>query len=307
MDRDILGAMEVFVSVVDSGSFSESARRLGISQPSVSRQVSALESRLGVRLLQRSTRRLSLTEAGQVFYEKAHQIQLDVIEAQQAISGFRETPSGVLRMSTPYVWVEAKITPWLGEFLRKYPQIKLDIECNDQFQDMIEDQLDLVIRIGELTNSSFVAVPLGRIRLVLCATPEYLRAHGTPESIADLNNHSFIVYRGFNRLLVSPRNAVPQHLSVTGPVSSNTVSVMLAAIQQHLGLSVIPDLLISRELSSGKLVNVMPQAEFEIQNLPISQIYALYSNRRHLPAKVRAFIDFFKPRFSSSPLDDVPG
>lgn len=297
MDSNWLRGMEVFVSVVDSGSFSESARRLGVSQPSVSRQVNALEDRLGVRLLQRSTRRLSLTEAGQIYYEKARKIQLDVLEAQQSISGFRETPSGVLKMSTPYVWVEAKITPWLGEFLREYPQIKLDIECNDRFQDIIEDQLDLVIRVGELEDSSFVALPLGTIRLLLCATPRYLEERGAPKTVADLQNHPFVIYADYNQILVTLRDELPQQLEVESVVSSNTVSIMLAAIQQHVGLSVLPDLLISEQLARGELVHVMPQAEFHIKNLPITHIYALYSNRRHLPAKVRAFLDFFRPRF----------
>lgn len=293
----MLAAMQVFVSVVDSGSFSESARRLGISQPSVSRQVNALEEHLGVRLLQRSTRRLSLTEAGQIYYEKARRIQQDVLEAQQSVSGFREAPSGVLKISTPYVWVETKITPWLSEFLQQYPEIKLDIECNDQVQDMIEDQLDLLIRVGELEDSSLVAVPLGSIRLVLCATPTYLQRHGVPRTAADLNNHPFIVFKDFNRILVTQDGEPQQQVKVDGPVSSNTVSVMLAALHQHLGLAVLPDLLINHLLESGELVNLMPEAEFHVKNLPISQVCALYSNRRHLPAKVRAFLDFFRPRF----------
>lgn len=296
VDNPLLAAMQVFVSVVDSGSFSESARRLGISQPSVSRQVNALEERLGVRLLQRSTRRLSLTEAGQIYYEKVRRIQQDLLEAQQSVSGFRETPSGVLKVSTSYAWVEM-ITPLLSEFLQQYPQIKLDIECNDQLQDMIEDQLDLVIRVGALEDSSFIAVPLSSIRLVVCASQTYLQRHGAPRTAADLSNHPFIVFRDFNRILVTQGGEPPQQVKVAGPVSSNAVSVMLAALQQHLGLAVLPDLLVNALLETGELVNLMPEAEFQVVNLPVSHVYALYSNRRHLPAKVRAFLDFFRPRF----------
>lgn len=297
MNHDLLTSMQAFVSVVDSGSFSESARRLGLSQPSVSRQINALEEHLGVRLLQRSTRRLSLTEAGRIYYDKARKIQLDVFEAKQSISSFSETPSGKLKISTPYVWVETKITPWLDEFLRTYPEISIDIECNDQIQDLIEDQLDLVIRVGDLQDSSLIAVPFGKIRLVLCATKTYLERNGRPRTPDDLRNHPFILFKDFNQILITPEDGSPQQIEISGPVSSNNVSVMLAALNQHLGLAVLPDLLIDHFLERGTLVDVMPQAEFLIKHLPVSQVYALYSNRRHLPAKVRAFLDFFRPRF----------
>lgn len=295
VDNQLLAAMQVFVSVVDSGSFSESARRLGISQPSASRQVNALEEHLGVRLLQRSTRRLSLTEAGQIYYEKARRIQQDLLEAQQSVSGFRETPSGVLRISTSYAWVEM-ITPLLSEFLQQYPQIKLDIECNDQVQNIIEDQLDLVIRVGALEDSSFIAAPISPIRMVACATRTYLQRNGAPWTAADLSNHSFVVHRNFSRMLVIQGDEPPQPIKAAGLVSSNALSVMLAALRQHLGLAVLPDLLINHLLETGELVNLMPEAEFQIINFPVSHVYALYSDRKHLPAKVRAFLDFFRPR-----------
>ncbi len=292
----LLGSMQVFISVADSGGFSESARRLGLSQPSVSRQVNSLEEYLGIRLLQRTTRRVSLTEAGQLYYEKARQIQRDVIEAGQCISGFKETPSGVLKISAPYTWTDAKITPFLGEFFEQYPEIKLDIECNDSFQDMIEDQLDLVIRVGVLKDSSYIAVPLGKVRLVLCATPYYLEQHGTPKTPTDIQNHNCIVFEDFNQLLFSGSTGMRQ-IDIAGSVRSNTVTVMLSAARQHIGITLLPDLLINDLLQSGELVDVMPGVDISIKNLPIDQIFALYSNRKHLPAKVRVFLDFFRPRF----------
>lgn len=295
--QHLLGAMEIFISVVECGSFSASARRLGISQPSVSRQINALEEHLGVRLLQRSTRRLNLTEAGQVYYEKAKQIQHDVIDAQQALSGFRETPSGVLRISAPHVWAETKIMPFLSEFLHKYPEIRLHIECNDELQDIIEDKLDLIIRVGELKDSSYVAVTLAEIRLVLCAAPSYLEQHGRPQTVADLQAHPFIVYAGYNQLLITTPNGVSQQITLNGRVESNTVSVMLSALMQDAGVAALPDLLIGDLLESVELINFMPDVKIQLKELPIHGVYALYSNRKHLPAKVKAFIDFFRPRF----------
>ncbi|MCK5905726.1 MAG: LysR family transcriptional regulator, partial [Gammaproteobacteria bacterium] len=177
-NNHLLGAIQAFISVADSGSFSESARRLKLSQPSISRQVTALEEHLGVRLLQRSTRKLSLTEAGQIYYEKARNIQANVIEAYESIRGFKERPSGLLKISAPHTWTELLITPHLNGFLTQYPSIKLNIECNDNIQDVIEDQLDLVIRVGKLKDSSYVAVLFAKIRMVLCASPDYIEKWG---------------------------------------------------------------------------------------------------------------------------------
>lgn len=295
-NNQLLGSMQVFISVADSGSFSESARRLGLSQPSISRQINNLETHLGVRLLQRTTRRLSLTEAGQIYYEKARQIHLDVLEAGQSISGFKDTPSGLLKISAPHSWTETRIAPHMSEFLKKYPQIKLDIECNDMFQDIVEDRLDLVIRVGDLKDSSFIAIPLSDIRLVLCATPKYIKKNSTPKTVSDLQNHNFIYFENYKKINITDKTG--QHLiNISGTVSSNMVSIMLSAILQNIGIAVLPDLLINDLLKNGKLLDIMPEAKFSIKNLPINQVYALYSNRKHLPAKVRAFLDFYRTKF----------
>ena len=295
-NNQLLGSMQVFVSVADSGSFSESARRLGLSQPSISRQINNLETHLGVRLLQRTTRSLSLTEAGLIYYEKARQIQRDVFEAGQSISGFKDTPSGLLRISAPHTWTETRLAPHLGEFLEKYPLIRLEIESNDLVQDIVEDRLDLVIRVGFLKDSSYIAIPLSKIRMVLCATPAYIKQHGQPKTASDLQNHNFIYYENYTQLIFSDTSP-EQLIRISGSVKSNIVSVMLAAVRQHIGMSLLPDLLIEHLLETGELIDVMPNADISIKNLPIEQIYALYSNRKHLPAKVRAFLDFFRTKF----------
>lgn len=289
----LLGAMQVFVSVVESGSFSESARRLGLSQPSISRQVSSLEEHLGVRLLQRTTRRLSLTEAGQVYYERARQIQRDVVEAGLAIGGFKDHPSGVLRIASPYTWTEMIFAPYIGEFLQRYPDIKLDIECNDRFQDMIEERLDLVIRVGIPQESSFVAVPLAEVELALCASPHYLELHGMPRNANDLRNHNFVLFEDFTELLFQHGNE-EQTIEISGNISANSVPVMIASALQHVGISALPLPLVQPYLHDGGLVRILPDAQVQIKRLPIKQVFALYSNRKHLPAKARVFIDFLK-------------
>ncbi len=292
----LLGSIQVFISVVDSGSFSESARRLGLSQPSVSRQMNTLEEHLGVRLIQRTTRRLSLTEAGKIYYEKACQIQHDVVNAGLSISGFKDKPSGVLRISGPHTWTENKIAPHLSEFLQTYPDIKLDIECNDRFQDVIEDRLDLVIRVGVLKDSSYIAVPLANITLVMCATPKYLKKHGMPKTATDLQNHNGILFENFNQILLT-KNSITQQVTLSGNIKANTVPIMLTSVLQNIGITILPDLLIEHLIQSEELVNVMPDTHIEIKKLPIDKIYVLYSNRKHLSAKARVFIDFFKSHF----------
>lgn len=294
---NLLGSMEVFISVVDSGSFSESARRIGLSQPSVSRQINSLEEYLGVRLLQRTTRRLSLTEAGQIYYDKARIIRQDVMEAGLSINGFKESPSGMLKISAPYTWTESMILPYIGEFLQLYPNIKLDIECNDQFQDMIEDRLDLVIRVGTLKDSSYVAVPLGHVKMVICATSTYVKKHGMPKTVNDLQNRNFILFESFNQISIDDGSTI-QQIKISGNVIANAVPVMLSAMLQDIGMTILPDLLVTQLIAQKKIVTIFPSVTIDIKNLPINQIFALYSNRKHLPAKVRVFIDFFRERIA---------
>ena len=292
----LLAAMQVFISVVESGSFSECARRLGLSQPSISRQVNNLEEQLGIRLLQRTTRRISLTEAGHIYYEKAREIQHAVTEAHQAISGFKETPSGTLKVSVPYTWMEMKIAPHLGEFLQMYPDIKLDIRCNDARQDMVAEQLDIVIRVGQANDSSYVAVPLAQVDMKLVASIDYCGRFGAPNTLSDLHNHPFIIFEDFDTLIYQhPDNQL--ELKVNSKLITNSVASMISATKQGIGLCLMPTPLIEAELKSGELQPLLPNCNFQLKGLMVHQAFAMYSSRRQMPAKVRAFLDFYKARF----------
>ncbi len=292
----LLASMQAFISVVESGSFSESARRLDLSQPSVSRQINTLEAQLGVRLLQRTTRSLSLTEAGQVYYEKARLIQRAVTEAGQAISGFKDSPSGLLRVSAPHTWMEAKIAPYLGEFLAQYPEIKLEIQCNDSIQDMVEDRLDLVIRVGRTHDTSYIAIPFSPVKILLCASPDYLEVHGSPKTLADLNNHNFITYDKFDKLIFNKDNQ-QQEVPMLGSLTMNSVAAIISAAKQNIGIIAIPDLLIQQDIKEKKLLQLMPEYHIDIKGLAVDQAFAMYSSRKQMPAKVRAFLDFYKEKF----------
>lgn len=304
-DNHLFGTMQTFIQVVESGSFTECARLLGSSQPSVSRQINLLEEHLGARLLQRTTRRLSLTEAGQLYYDRARQIQRDVIEAGLSIRDLREAPSGLLRISLPHTWADKIITPHLKEFLSLYPDIKLHLECNDQIQDMIEDRLDLVIRVGQPVDSSYIAVPFGEVRMLLCASPEYLLSHGTPVTPDEVSQHNFIIFEDYTQLIFD-HDSSKQITNVRGNLYTNNVNVMLTSVTQGLGITLLPDMLLEPMLKAGTLVDIMPGADISVKGLPVNQVFLLYANRKHLPAKVRAFIDFFKPKFNHEPSPKLP-
>jgi DNA-binding transcriptional LysR family regulator len=296
-DGHLMASMQAFINVVESGSFSESARRLGLSQPSVSRQVNGLESQLGVRLLQRTTRSLSLTEAGQVYYDKAKLIQYAVTEASQAMSGFKDSPSGLLRVSAPHTWMEAKIAPHLGEFLNLYPEIKLDIQCNDHIQNMVEERLDLVIRVGRASDSSYIAIPFSKVKIVLCASPDYFEKKGRPKTLADLNNHNFITYDKLNTLTLA-KEGESQEIPMQGSLNMNSVASMISTAKQGVGLIAIPDLLLQQDLQQQLLIQIFPDYHMDIKGLAVEQAFAMYSSRKQMPAKVRAFLDFYKVKFN---------
>lgn len=296
-NSQLLGAMDAFISVVERGSFSASARHLGVSQPTISRQINGLEENLGVRLLQRTTRRLSLTEAGEIYYQKARQIQNEVIDANLSISGFKETPSGVLRIAAPHTWAEKLIAPHISEFVHRYPDIVLDIECNDAFQDVIAERLDLVIRVGVPQDSSFIAIPITDIDVILVASPDYLKIHDTPTNAEQIAQHNFVMFEDFDRLKAT-EGPQTQIINLKGNVRFNSVPLMLAAVQQNVGITALPNLLVNSLIETGELVQILPGVKTEIQHLPITQVFALYSNRKHLSAKARVFLDFIREKLT---------
>ncbi len=191
---DSLNAMEVFVRVVQSGSFSEAARALNLTPSAVSKQVSRLEDRLGARLINRTTRRLGLTEEGQAFFERAQRILADVSEAEQAVTQLHGAPRGTLKLNAPVVFGRMHIAPLLPGFIAQHPEMRVDFTVNDRYVDLLEEGLDLVIRIGELKDSSLIARRLATNRRLLVATEDYLAKHGTPEQPSDLLKHNCLVY-----------------------------------------------------------------------------------------------------------------
>lgn len=296
---DSLNAMEVFVRVVQSGSFSEAARALNLTPSAVSKQVSRLEDRLGARLINRTTRRLGLTEEGQAFFERAQRILADVSEAEQAVTQLHGAPRGTLKLNAPVVFGRMHIAPLLPGFIAQQPEMRVDFTVNDRYVDLLEEGLDLVIRIGELKDSSLIARRLATNKRLLVATEDYLAKHGTPEKPSDLLRHNCLVYlyrqQRNNWQFDGPDG--PETVEVRGNLEANNAEVILELARAGQGIALMPTWLVGECLRKGHLRQVMK--DYQASD---SQIYAVYPPGRHLSPKVRSFVDYLVQHFKTDPL-----
>jgi DNA-binding transcriptional LysR family regulator len=297
---DRLTSLEVFAKVAAIGSLSGAARSMGLSQTMVTKHVAALEGRLGIKLFHRTTRRLSITEAGRSYLESSERILADMEAADAAVAAERVEPRGLLRVNVPVVFGTMQIAPLLAEFAARYPKVTTELGLNDRLVDLAEEGWDLAIRIGKLRDSSMVARRLAPNPLVVCAAPSYLAAHGTPRTVADLAAHNCLGYT------LSQQASAEEWLfgadgeirvQVKGNLRANNGDVLRAATLAGLGLARQPTFIIADELRAGTLV-ALPLDQPEIQS---SAVHAVYLPDRRPPAKVRAFIDFLAMRFAPEP------
>ena len=296
MDR--LQAIGVFSKVVEQGSFARAAERLGISTSACSRHVSELEAHLGARLLQRTTRRLSLTESGQAFYERSVQLLADLDEAEREASASATRPRGTIKLTCPIHFGVRYVSPAICAFIAKYPEVKFDVSLSDRIVDLVEEGYDLAIRIGPAGGETVVARKLGEVRMMACAAPAYLKQHGTPRAPEDLAKHHCLTYeylqaRGTWRF--SDRSGRERSVRVSGPLHSNNGELLAAAAAQGVGIAFEPDFIVEAELKAGRLVPLL-----ESFHAPVAPIYAVFASRRHLSAKVRTFVDFLAERFAGA-------
>lgn len=291
MDR--LDAMAVVVAAAEGGSLSAAARRLGMPLPTVSRKVSDLETHLNARLFNRSTRRLTLTDAGQAYLHACKRILEDVTEAERAASGEFSKPQGELVISAPIVFGRLHVLPAVTAFLEAYPDVQVRLVQSDRLVNLLEDHIDLAVRIGTLGDSQLVATRCGTTRRTVCASPGYLAAHGTPRHPTDLGGHAIIAFEG----LTSAESWVfrDENADVTVAVRPklivNTAEAAIDAATQGAGLTRVLAYQIEQALKAGALVTTLKR--FESAPVPISLVY---TSQRRLPLKVRAFIDFAAPR-----------
>jgi DNA-binding transcriptional LysR family regulator len=293
-----ISELEIFVTVVDAGSFTAAAEQLGVSKSHVSKQVSALEDRLGAQLLHRTTRSLSVTDAGQAFYERGALILEQLEEAERAVMQLQTKPRGRLKVSVPMTFGLRHLAPLVAEFLQEYPEISIDLDLSDRKVDMIDEGFDLAIRIGELQDSSLMVRKLAPATRYCCASPEYLETHGTPRHPAELADHECLEY-AYGRLntwqFVSP-DGDEHFVQVSGRLRANNGEVLVESCVAGLGVALVPDFMLGDHLQSGRLVRLLDDwLEWN------AGVYALYPHNRHLSAKVRRFVDFLVDKLSPAP------
>ncbi len=294
MDR--LSEMEAFATVVDQGGFTDAARKLGISKSAVSKHVSALETRLGARLLNRTTRRVSPTEIGLAYYDRARRVLNDAGEADALVTAMQTAPTGHLRLSVATDFGVSLLAPILGDFLHAHPAITVSVTLNDRYVELISEGFDLAIRVGELEDSSLRARRIFSTSRRLVASRAYLEAHGRPERIDELNAHKLLHYSsqaaGNVWKLTSPSGEKRQ-VRAAGWLTVNDGQSLLHAAIAGLGIAYLPDFLLEGALADGLVVPAMPGLPEE----PLG-IYAIYPPGRYTQPKVRAIIDFLVARFA---------
>ena len=293
MDR--LSEMEAFATVVDQGGFTDAARKLGISKSAVSKHVSSLETRLGARLLNRTTRRVSPTEIGLAYYDRARRVLTDAGEADALVTSMQSEPTGALRVSAATDFGVGHLSPILGRFLASYPDITVNMVLENRYVELISEGFDLAIRIGELEDSSLRARKLAETHRQMIAAPAYLEAHGRPRRIDDLNAHRLLHYSsgaaGSVWKLTAPSGEKRQVRSA-GWLTVNDGQSLLNAALGGLGIAFLPDFLTAEALRDGRLVPAVAGLAPEVQG-----IYAVYPPGRYTQPKVRAFIDFLVDAF----------
>lgn len=293
MDR--FGDLDVFAHVVTAKSMSAAGRELKLSPAVISKRIRRLEDRLGVRLLQRTTRQLSLTEAGQGFYGRVVAILGSIEEAESWVSSGAGQARGTLRVSAPTSFGRMHIAPHLKPFLDANPMVNVDLILSDAFVDIIGEGFDLAVRIADLRDSSLVAKRLAPNHRVLCAAPAYLDANGVPETLEELERHTLIAHNADQWRLEGPEG--PVSLRVTGPLRTNSSEVVREALLAGLGVALRSTWDVGPELKSGALVRVLPAYSVGRR----VAVYAVYPSRRHMEQKVRTFVDYLAELYGATP------
>jgi DNA-binding transcriptional LysR family regulator len=291
---DKFQAMQTFVGVVDTGSFVGAADALDMSKPAVSRYVGELELRLGVRLLHRTTRKLSLTEEGEVFYARCQDVLKGVEEAEAEVTSRAGQAFGLIKINAPVTFGVLHLAALWGDFMAKHPKVNLDITLSDRVVDLVDEGFDIAIRIARLANSSLVSRKLASTRMVLCASPTYLRKAGKPKHPEDLAHHAVLAYSYWSGrdewTFEGPEGAVT--VKTRPCIRSNSGDTCRAGALQHRGLILQPTFLVGDDLRSGALVEVLPP----YRSVELG-IYAMFPTRQHVTPKVRLLIDFLVASF----------
>jgi DNA-binding transcriptional LysR family regulator len=293
--------MRVFAKVVESGSFAGAAARLGISASMVTLHVKELEERLGVRLLNRTTRKVSLTETGRAYYERCTRLLADLEETEQAVSDMHAAPRGELRVNATPTFGILQLAPAIADFTTRFPAISVELMLSLRIADLIEEGFDVAVRVEELPDSSLIARQLAPCRMVVCGAPSYFEKHGKPRTPADLTAHNCLTVAGtglsyYCAWHLTAADGTTLNISPMGNLRTNSGAVLIVSALAGHGLACLPTYLVGDALQSGRLVTVLD----DYMGPPYT-LRALYPHNRYLSAKVRAFVDFLAARFGQDP------
>lgn len=293
MDR--LLAMEMFVRVVETGSFSKAARDFNTTQPTVTKQVAATEARLKVRLLNRNTRGVSLTEPGALYYEKCKGIVRDAEEAESIVQLRQNQAQGLLRIGTSVAFGRRVVVPLALEYMRRNPQVRLDLSFEDRYVELVAQGIDVAIRMGRLADSSLGARFLGINPWVMVAAPAYLKKEGVPKRAQDLSSHAALIYSsvvGDDVWRMHTPKGEPVTVPVSGRFRANNVSAVLAAAREGMGIALMPRYVASDSLKTGTVREVLPD-----HKLPEQEIHAVFPSPKLVPGKVSGFVAYLQAHF----------
>ncbi len=294
--------LEAFVAVVETGSFTQAAERLGLAKSAVSRRVSALESRLGVELLRRTTRRLDLTDTGLGFYERGARLLADLEEAEAAAAQSHGELRGKLKVALPVSFGVRHMCAPIAEFTRSHPELYFELDLNDRRVDLLEEGADLALRIGRLEDSSLIARRLFDARTAVVASPGYLERHGVPAEPADLTKHRCLVYSNLpepRRWVCRDTDGEAVAVTVTPAMSASNGDLLARMALEGQGIAIQPTFIVGDAIAEGRLVSL-----FGRYSWPVTPAYAVYPPTRHLSFRVRAFIDFLAEYFAGTPAWD---
>ncbi len=302
MDR--LTEMEAFVQVVDHGGFTEAARKMGLSKSAVSKHISALEARLAVRLLNRTTRRVSPTELGLAYYDRARTVLIDAAEAEDMVTAMQATPKGSLRVSAPVSFGISHLSTAVSKFLRAYPEVDMHMVLDDRYVEIVAEGFDLAIRVGVLEDSSLKARRLAETSRRLVAAPSYIQRMGEPRTLDDLHRHELLHYSNLatgNFWRLRAPSGEERQIRVGGRLTVNNGDSLLKAAEMGLGIALLPSFIICDSIQAGRLVEVLTERGPDRHG-----IYAIYPEGRFTQPKLRAFIDFLAEHFRGIGPDDWP-
>ena len=298
---DKLNCLRAFVTVVESGGFSSAARRLGVSKALISKQIGQLETSLGVRLLNRTTRLVSPTSGGQAYFEQSRLILNELDELDSFLQTSNESLSGEIHISAPTTYAEIHLIPLISLYTQQNPQVRIRLDLSDRFINLVEDRIDLAIRIGELEDSSLVSRKIGEIRMLLCAAPGYIEQHGTPHSVQALTDHFCIQdsnYQHGQRWQLQSQNDT-QTVRINDRIQVNNARAACDLVIAGHGIGYLPSFIADQAIQTGKLQRLL-----DGYSSPAIGIYAVYLHRKHLSPKVRRLVDLLIEQFSQEPATD---